>query len=278
MIPAAQGVQHERRKGMIRLGGAASPTYISVFRGLQSHFRRQGIELDWVLYSDYDALVEAFVKREIDLAWNGPLAYVKIRRRLDDPCRVVAMRDVDVDFTTHFITSATSDLTTIRDLKGKRVALGGRRSVQAGLLAYYFLQQMGFDPTHDLAACTFYDERPASGLTDERDVIARVRQGEYDAGAVCQRTLDVLQEEGALTPDSLRIIWSSPGYSHCCFTAHSDMDPALAQKITQAFVSITAQDPAGKAVLEGEACQAFVPGMLAGWDTLETAAEQEGLL
>jgi len=42
-----------------------------------------GIELDWVLYSDYDALVEAFVKREIDLAWNAPLAYVKIKRRLD---------------------------------------------------------------------------------------------------------------------------------------------------------------------------------------------------
>jgi len=67
---------------MVRLGGAASPTYISVFRGLKAHFRRCGIELDWVLYADYDALVEAFVKREIDLAWNAPLAYVKIKRRL----------------------------------------------------------------------------------------------------------------------------------------------------------------------------------------------------
>jgi phosphate/phosphite/phosphonate ABC transporter binding protein len=263
---------------MLRLGGAASPTYISVFRGLQTHFRRQGIELDWVLYSDYDALVEAFVKGEIDLAWNGPLAYVKIRRRLGDPCQVVAMRDVDVGFTTHFVTSPTSGLTTIRDVKGKRVALGSRRSVQAGLLPYYFLQQLGIDPTQDLAACTFYDERPAGARSDERDVIARVCQGEYDAGAVCQRTLDVLQEEGGLAPDSLRILWSSPGYSHCCFTARSEMDPALAQKITQAFVSITAQDAAGKAVLEGEACQAFVPGMLEGWDTLEAAAEQEGLL
>ena len=42
---------------MVRLGGAASPTYISVFRGLQTHFRRHGIDLDWVLYADYDALV-----------------------------------------------------------------------------------------------------------------------------------------------------------------------------------------------------------------------------
>jgi len=263
---------------MVRLGGAASPTYISVFRGLQTHFRRHGIDLDWVLYADYDALVEAFVKREIDLAWNAPLAYVKIQRRLNDPCQVVAMRDVDVNFTTHFITHATSGITTVQGLKGKRVALGSRGSMQAGLLPYYFLQQLGLNPAHDLAVCSFYDERPSSARSDERDVVERVCGQEYDAGAVSQRTLDVLRAEGTLAPDSLRIVWSSPGYSHCCFTAHSDMDPALAQKITQAFVSIDAQDPAGKAVLDGEACQAFVPGITTGWETLEKAAEQAGIL
>jgi phosphonate transport system substrate-binding protein len=263
---------------MLRLGGAASPTYISVFRGLQTHFRRHGLDLDWVLYSDYDALVEAFAKREIDLAWNGPLAYVKIRRRLNDPCQVVAMRDVDVNFTTHVVTSATSDIKTLNDLKGKRVALGSRRSVQAGLLAYYYLQQAGIDPDKDLAACSFYDERQASTASDERDVIERVLKGEYEAGAVCQRTLDAMQADGSLAPDSVRIIWSSPGYSHCCFTAHSDMDPSLAQQITEAFVSVTSDDAAGKAILEGEACSSFVPGMLEGWDGLEQAAEQEGLI
>ena len=170
---------------MVRLGGAASLTYISVFRGIRAHFLRHGIELDWVLYSDYDALVEAFVRREIDLAWNAPLAYVKIKSRLQDPCRVVAMRDVDVNFTTHFITHASSGITTVQDLKGKRVALGGRASMQAGLLPYYFLQT---------------------------------------------------------------------------------------------FVAIDAQDPAGKAVLEGEGCNAFVPGVTIGWETLEKAAEQARIL
>ena len=121
---------------MVRLGGAASPAYINVFRGLQSHFKRQGIQLDWVLYADYDALVKAFVSREIDIAWNSPLAYVKIKRQLNDPCQVVAMRDVDFNFTTHFVTAATSSLQTTQDLKGKRVALGNRGSAQAGMLAY----------------------------------------------------------------------------------------------------------------------------------------------
>lgn len=188
------------------------------------------------------------------------------------------MRDVDVNFTTHFLTHAHSDITSVQDLKGRRVALGSRNSMQAGLLPYYFLQQLGLNPSHDLAVCSFYDDRQGSARSDERDVVERVSRQEYDAGAVSQRTLDLLQAEGVLTPESLRIVWSSPGYSHCCFTAHSDMEPALVQQITRAFVSITAADPDGKAVLDGEACTAFIPGTTQGWEALEQAAEQAGLL
>ena len=150
--------------------------------------------------------------------------------------------------------------------------------MQAGLLPYYFLQQLGLDPARDLAVCSFYDERQGDAHLDERDVVERVSRHEYDAGAVSGRTIEALQAEGTLAPEGLRVIWSSPGYSHCCFTAHSDMDPALLEKITQTFVAIDAQDPAGKAVLEGEGCNAFVPGITTGWETLEKAAEQANIL
>jgi hypothetical protein len=56
------------------------------------------------------------------------------------------------------------------------------------------------------------------------------------------------------------------------------MDPVLTQKITQTFVAIDARDPAGKAVLEGEACKAFVPGITTGWETIEIAAKQASIL
>ena len=103
---------------MVRLGGTASASHMAAFRGLESHFKRLGIDLDWVLYSDDQAVVDAFVAGEIDLAWNGPLNYVRIKNQLSDPCRVVAMRDVDFDFTTHFITLPSSNILTIEDLIG----------------------------------------------------------------------------------------------------------------------------------------------------------------
>ena len=61
---------------MLRLGGVADNNYLVGFPAIREHFQRQGIDLDWVLYSNWDALVDAFVRREIDLAWNGPLGIV----------------------------------------------------------------------------------------------------------------------------------------------------------------------------------------------------------
>ena len=102
---------------MLRIGAVAyAPYVVTIFEGLKRHFHREGVELDWVLYSNYDALVTAFVTREVDLAWNGPLAYVKIRRALAEPCRVVAMRDIDVGYTTQFITQCRSSIQQIADL------------------------------------------------------------------------------------------------------------------------------------------------------------------
>jgi phosphonate transport system substrate-binding protein len=259
---------------MLRIGGVASPGHITVFRGLKTHFQQQGIELAWVLYSNYDALVEAFATREIDLAWNGPISYVQIKQRLNDPCRVVAMRDVDVNFTTQFVTRRDSSITTLADLKGKRLALGSRGSAQAGLLPYYFLKQHGLDPQRDLAACTFAEEREPSPLSDERAVVELVRTGDYDAGAVSRRTLEGRTAPGQPLQDTLRVVWSSPGYSHCCFTAHRDLDAGVAQKITTAFLSMQYQDPLGKEVLDAEGCKAFVPGITTGWEALESALRE----
>ena len=263
---------------MVKLGATASNSHMALCRELETVFRRHGIEYDWVLYSGYDAMVDAFVRREIDIAWNGPLSFLKMRRATEKECQNLVMRDVDVGFATQFITHPESGITTVEDLHGKRFAFGARSSVEAGVLAYHFLKESGIVPQRDLAACTFFDERKPSNLSDQRDVIERVRSREYDAGAVSRRTLEVMEQQGNLPGDEIRSFWSSPGYSHCCFTAHNDLDAELSRKVTDAFLTVDAGDPVGQAVLEAEACDYFVPGIAEGWDTLERVAEEEGLI
>ena len=86
------------------------------------------------------------------------------------------MRDVDVDLVTQFITHPDSEILTVEDLRGKRFALAGRGSVEAGLLAYHYLKQVGIDPSQDLEVCSFYDDRNPSSLPDQRDVVGAHRR------------------------------------------------------------------------------------------------------
>jgi len=251
---------------------------MEVFQGLETLFRRRGIDLDWVLYSDFDMMADAFVAGDIDLAWNGPLGYVKIKRLLDEPCRVIAMRDVDINFTTHLVARPDSGIVTVEDLKGKRFAFGRRSSEQAGLVPYYLLKQAGLNPRTELAATSFYEERRSQTKSDERNVVERVISGEFDAGAVSQRMMDVMSADGSLPRDKIRSFWSSSPYSHCCFTAQRQMDPKLAEEVEAAFISVTGRDEVEKAVLNGEACNSFVPGIESGWQLIEAAAESEGLV
>src|SRR5919108_360130 len=101
-----------------------------------------------------------------------------------------------------------------------------------------------------------------------------VLYADYDARAVSQRTLEGRTEQGQPLQDTLRVFWSSPGYSHCCFTAHRDLEAGLAQQITDAFLSLHYTDPLGKEVLDAEGCQAFVPGITTGWEALENALRE----
>ena len=263
---------------MVKMGGSASGPHLIAFQGLERLFRARGIDLDWVLYSDYDLMVDAFVSGEIDLAWNGPLGYVKIKRRLDDPCRVIAMRDVDVDCITHFITQPDSDITTAEDLNNKTFAFGRRASEQGGLLPYYFLKQMGIDPRRDLSEASFFEDRQSSQRSHERDVVERVMQGDFQAGAVSQSTLEAMAGDGSLQPGQVRIFWSSPGYSHCCFTAQRGTDQETYRQVQEALLSVSPGNPDGKAVLDAEGCASFVAGDESGWEILERAAVEEGLV
>ena len=175
-----------------------------------------------------------------------------MRKLAADKCKVIAMLDVDINVTTHFIARIESGIETLEDLKDKSFAFGNRFSVQAGLLAYSFLKDSGIDPCKDLAANSFYDDREPQGKSDELDEVEQMTSGEFDAGVVSQRAMVSMAEDWTLPRDDIRIFWSSPGYSHCCFTCKKDLDPTLTSEIESAFLSITSDDPVGKQVLEGE--------------------------
>src|SRR5947208_14689220 len=107
---------------------AYDPRVVPIWEGMRDYFREAGPPIDYVLFSNYDRQMQALLARQIDIAWNTNLAWVKVHQRTRGTCRALAMRDVDAQFTTIFVARADSGVQSLAALRGKRVALGSADS------------------------------------------------------------------------------------------------------------------------------------------------------
>src|SRR5215510_13454762 len=273
--------EHLYTTGVVKIGVVAyAPKVVTIWEGIKDYLRDQGFNADWILYSNYPALVEALVVGQVDIAWNTPLAYLQAKEKLGGQCQVLAMRDTDLGFTTVFITQTDSPIHSCQDLKGKRFTLASRDSSHAAILPLYFLQQDGIHPDTDLTLLRFDTDVGKHGDTgtSEEEVVRAVVNREADAGALGKATWDAYVAAGRIDPQKLRIFWTSPGYCHCNFTARADFPAELAQRFTQAILAMDYQQPEQKRIMDLEGLTRWVSGRTEGYQELEDEARALNLL
>jgi phosphonate transport system substrate-binding protein len=247
---------------------------------MREYLRGQGLMTEYVLYSSYPALVDALVAGHIDIAWNTPLAYLQAKERLSGQCLVLGMRDSDMGFSTVFIARADSSIHSLGDLKGTRFALGSRDSSYAAILPVHFLRAAGLNPDKDMKLVRFDTDIGKHGDTgsSEQDVVRAVMEGSADAGAIGKATWDAHVANGSVDPRSLRVFWTSHGYSHCNFTARARLAASLAERFTKAIEAMDYNDPEWKQIMNLEGLTRWMPGSTLGYDELEREARRLDLL
>src|SRR5258708_1809945 len=171
---------------LISIGAVAyDPRVVPIWEGMRDYFRTSGPGIDYVLFSNYDRQVQALLARQIDIAWNTNLAWVKVHQRTRGACRALAVRDADVDFTTVFVARRDCGIQTLADVRGKRLALGSSDSAQAAILPIHYLQQAGVDALRECRRLRFDLDVGKHGDTgtSELEVLRALQAGEADAGA-----------------------------------------------------------------------------------------------
>jgi phosphonate transport system substrate-binding protein len=265
----------------LKIGAVAyAPKVVTIWEGMRDYLRGQGLMTEYVLYSSYPALVNALVAGHIDIAWNTPLAYLQAKERLGGQCFVLGMRDSDIGFSTVFIARAESSIHSLSDLKGKRFALGSRDSSHAAILPVHFLREAGLDPEKDLNLVRFDTDIGKHGDTgtSEQDVVRAVMEGSTEAGAIGKATWDASVANNSVDPRSLRIFWTSHGYSHCNFTAQAGLAASLAERFMKAIEAMDYKDPKWKQIMNLEGLTRWMPGSTEGYDELEREARRLNML
>jgi ABC-type phosphate/phosphonate transport system substrate-binding protein len=256
------------RVGAVSAGGHASAVR-EIWEGMRAYFAEAGAPILPVYYATYDEQVDALFNGAIDIAWNGPVAYVRCAQRQGD-VRVLAMRDVDVAFTTNLIARRDSGISSIADLRGRRLALGDGGSRQGAILPLYYLRQAGLDPDRDLTVV-----HRAAGKTGDLAVLRALEAGEADAGMLGGPTWQEEQAGGRVREEVIACVWTSTPYSHCNFTALPDIDGDAAARWTAALLKMDYNDPRWRAVMDKEGLTSWQPGTALGYEDLTAALAYE---
>ena len=238
------------------------------YQPLEDYLKKElGREVELSVPTTYNAVVEAMVSGELDLAYFGGLTYVQARQRADvHPLFTeVNPRTGTTKYRSVIIVPADSDVKKVEDLEGEDFAFGSVSSTSGSLYPSIMLNQAGIDYRTDLGEVVY---------TGGHDTTAQaVANGRVAAGGLEDRILYDLQEEGIIEKGTVRVIEKSDpieGYPWVVRDALSDKDE---QALTDAFLSI--EDPELLDLLRAEDYQRVQAG---DYDYVEKQARKLDLL
>jgi len=256
---------------------AYSPNVVTIWEGIRDYFAGSEAPMDFVLFSNYERQVDALLAGTVDIAWNTNVAYVRTFRRTDGRCRALAMRDTDLTFRTLLVGRAGSGLEDLASLAGRRVALGSRDSGQARILPLHYLAEAGLGPS-DVELVLFDTDVGKHGDTgrSDLDALRAVVDDTADVAAVGITTWEALQA-GDLAPDAFEVIWTSPEYCHCNFTALDTVPTDQLDRWVAHLLVMSWDDPAQRRILEMEGLKRWVRPELDGYQSLFAAMDAQGV-
>ncbi|GGJ01392.1 putative selenate ABC transporter substrate-binding protein [Halopseudomonas pertucinogena] len=227
-----------------------------------------GMKVQFTPVADYPAVVEALASDRLDLAWLGGFTFVQVYLKTGNAVPLV-QREQDAEFTSKFIT-ANPEVNALSDLKGKTFAFGSISSTSGSLMPRYFMLQDGIQPE------SFFSRIGYSGAHDA--TAAWVQAGRVDAGVLNASVWDKLVANGKVDTSKVRVFATTPTYYDYNWTVRGTLDPALAEKIRQAFLALDPADPAHRQILDLQAASRFIETEPTNYKGIEEAARAADLL
>jgi len=267
----------------IMLGAVAyDPKVIPIWDIIRDYFNDNGVRLDYILFSNYEAQVEYLLSGKIDVAWNTNVAWVRTYELSNHKAKALLMRDTDIDFKSVFITKASSNIKSISDLKGKKFGLGSADSAQAAILPLKYLSDE-LKNINDVEIIKFNSDLGKHGDTgrSEFDILEAILNNEIDAGSIGISSWIRMIEEGMFPSGEIESFFVSDGYCHCNFTVLDSLDENIVEKFVSTMLSQDPNEPIIKKMMQMEGLNNWVlttKEELKGYDVLTQAMKEQNLI
>lgn len=193
-----------------------------------------GMKVAVKIGADYDEHIQYIGSNKVDIAYMGPASYVIMTKEFG-PRPLLARLEVNAQayFEGNIIVRKDSEISSLQDLKGKRIAFGEPSSTMSYIVPHFMLHQAGVfadnAPTHEF-------------LHSHGNVALGVLSGDFDAGAVKPEVFRKYASDG------LRTIAVTPGISEHLFVTRSDLPEKLVKQLRDAMLNMK-HSPEGMAAL-----------------------------
>jgi len=221
-----------------------------------------------IIPSGYEDLLKQFDKGDIDLAFFGGVTFCQANHK--SGAIPLVMRDIDVHFTSHFISSAAKPARYFNDFKGKAFSFGSALSTSGHIMPRFFLEEKNLIPE------IFFGKVEYSGSHDKTALW--VRDGIVDIGAVNSRLVDEMIQDGRLNNNDIRVIWETPPYSNYVWSIQDNIRQSVRDKIRHAFLSLSPANDTHASILSGINAGGFIPASMDDFTQLREIALDQGLL
>ncbi|OCA90677.1 putative selenate ABC transporter substrate-binding protein [Bacillus sp. FJAT-27225] len=262
---ASGNKEEKKEEQVIKIGAIPDQSATELNSNMESVAKtlseKTGMKVEFVPSVDYAALVTAFQRGEIHLAWFGGLTGVQARNLVPE-AEAIAQRPRDAEFKSVFITNDAS-INSLADLKGKTFTFGSESSTSGHLMPRYFLMEEGIDAAKD------FDGQPNfSGSHDTTYKL--VESGAFKAGALNIAVWETAVAEKKVDTNKVRVFYTTPPYYDYNWTINK-MDGETKKALKDALLSMTAEELEG---LDMFATDKFVETNNENYQAIEKVAKE----
>jgi phosphonate transport system substrate-binding protein len=230
--------------------------------------QRFKMRVKWVPVASEAFAVRALLNREADLVWLNGLSYVQAHRRSGDKVALLVQREEDQKARSVFITTASTGIKKLQDLKGRTLSLGPIASTSDSLMPRSALVAAKLRPETDL--------KPLPPAANAQAIVAAVVSGKADAGALSQSVWEKMVADKQVDPAAVKVFFTTPVYTDHTWATRTDMDENTRRTIAGGFLVLEAVG-GGREILKQQGAHRFVEARPAGYDMVRAAAVEAGL-
>ena len=214
-----------------------------------------GCKVNVTLATDYSTIVEAMSSGKVDLGIMPPAAYVQARDmgaakailtsqlgEYDQETGLPVEGEMTGTFKGEVLVKADSDIQTLEDLKGKKIATLSPNSASGYIYPVAEMKEAGIDPATDCTLTT---------VNDIPSEMTAVLNGQQDACFVFEGARVVFSSkfEGYDLMNDLRVLYLTEGdIPNDAIAVRPDMDDEMKEKIKETFLNMPNDEQGAEAM------------------------------